>query len=283
MSPRSGNGTFRTMLPTTSHELFAAIDADDETAVRAALAGDPALARSRDDDGVSATMHALYHGRRAIAEAIAATLTELDIFEAAALARTARVEELVTRDRSLATALSPDGFTALHYPAFFGGDEAAETARVLLDAGADVNARSANGFSVLPLHSAVAGDHEAVAIALIEAGADAVVGHGPHVLRGVEFYRSRPIVYSLGNFLTYRGFNLSGPLGITGVLQLELAGDGAYRHGRLVPMVQVPRGGPVEDPTGAALLLIRDLSREDFGPTAAAIGPEGEILPPPVP
>ncbi|HYC32318.1 MAG TPA: CapA family protein [Gemmatimonadales bacterium] len=119
--------------------------------------------------------------------------------------------------------------------------------------------------------------------ALIEAGADAIVGHGPHVLRGIEFHRDRPIVYSLGNFLTYRGFNLSGPLGITGVLQLELAGDGGFRRGRLVPMVQIPQGGPVEDPTGAALVLVRDLSREDFGPSAAEVGPEGEILPPRVP
>ena len=58
--------------------------------------------------------------------------------------------------------------------------------------------------------------------AVVDAGADAVVGHGPHVLRGIELYRGRPIAYSLGNFLTYRGFNLSGPLGVTGVLQLEL-------------------------------------------------------------
>ena len=49
--------------------------------------------------------------------------------------------------------------------------------------------------------------------AVIDAGADAVIGHGPHVLRGIEFYRGRPIVYSLGNFLTYRGFNLDGPAG----------------------------------------------------------------------
>ena len=58
---------------------------------------------------------------------------------------------------------------------------------------------------------------------MIDAGADAVIGHGPHVLRGIEFYRGRPIAYSLGNFLTYRGFNLEGPLGVTGVLQLEFA------------------------------------------------------------
>ena len=61
--------------------------------------------------------------------------------------------------------------------------------------------------------------------AVIDAGADAVIGHGPHVLRGIEFYRGIPVFYSLGNFLTYRGFNLKGPLGITAVLQLEYAAD----------------------------------------------------------
>jgi|HubBroStandDraft_1064217.scaffolds.fasta_scaffold00039_62 poly-gamma-glutamate capsule biosynthesis protein CapA/YwtB (metallophosphatase superfamily) len=39
-----------------------------------------------------------------------------------------------------------------------------------------------------------------VAHAAIEAGADAVLGHHPHLLKGVEFHRGRPIFYSLGNF-----------------------------------------------------------------------------------
>ena len=117
--------------------------------------------------------------------------------------------------------------------------------------------------------------------AVIDAGADAVIGHGPHVLRGMEFYRGRLIAYSLGNFLTYRGFNLDGPLGITGVLQLEFAVDRALRRARLVPMVQLPRRGPAPDPDGAAIQLVRALSREDFGPSAAQISPSGEITPPP--
>lgn len=119
--------------------------------------------------------------------------------------------------------------------------------------------------------------------AVVDAGADAVVGHGPHVLRGVEFYRDKPIAYSLGNFLTYRGFNLSGPLGITGVLQLELAGDGTFRSARLLPMVQEPRAGPRADPAGTALDLVRSLSQDDFGPAAATVAPDGAILPPAVP
>jgi len=125
------------------------------------------------------------------------------------------------------------------------------------------------------------GDLRRWARAVIDAGADAVIGHGPHVLRGMEFYRGRLIAYSLGNFLTYRGFNLEGPLGITGVLRLEFAVDRTLRRARLVPMVQLPRRGPAPDPDGAAIQLVRTLSREDFGTTAAQISPSGEITPPP--
>jgi hypothetical protein len=125
------------------------------------------------------------------------------------------------------------------------------------------------------------GDLRHWARAVIDAGADAVIGHGPHVLRGIEFYRGRPIVYSLGNFLTYRGFNLDGPLGITGVLQLEFAPDRRLRRARLVPMAQRPRAGPEPDSTAAALDLVRRLSAEDFGPAAARIDAGGGITPPP--
>lgn len=124
------------------------------------------------------------------------------------------------------------------------------------------------------------GDLRRWARAVIDAGADAVIGHGPHVLRGMEFYRGRLIAYSLGNFLTYRGFNLAGPLGITGVLQLEFNGDSTLRKARLVPMVQPPRQGPVPDADRAALDLVRRLSQEDFGSTGAVITPTGEIRPP---
>ncbi len=124
------------------------------------------------------------------------------------------------------------------------------------------------------------GDLRAWARAVIDAGADAVVGHGPHVLRGIEFYQGKPIAYSLGNFLTYRGFNLAGPLGLTGVLQFELGPDRAWRRGRFVPMMQLPLAGPAPDSTRAALDLIRTLSREDFPDSAARFTEDGEILPP---
>ena len=114
----------------------------------------------------------------------------------------------------------------------------------------------------------------------LDAGADAVVGHGPHVLRGVEFHGGKPIVYSLGNFLTYRGFSLAPPLHLTTVLQLELAADGRFLGGRLVPAVQRSRAGPAPDPGGAALAFMRARTAEDFPETGARFGEDGRFTPP---
>ncbi len=157
---------------TTPAELFAAIDAGDGDAIAGLLIEDPSLAATRDPDGVSAPLHALYRGHPRIAELLADSMAELDVFEAAALSRPARVRALLTMDASLARAATPDGFTALHYPAFFGGPAASEISGLLLAAGANVNARSANDFDVLPLHSACAGNHDEVVAVLIAGGAD---------------------------------------------------------------------------------------------------------------
>src|SRR5690349_752381 len=123
----------------TADELIQAIYRGDGDAIAAALVEDPGLASARDGDGVSATMHALYRGRGEIAETIAAALPALDVFEAAAMGRAVLLGQIVARDPSLARGLSPDGFTALHYPAFFGRGDAVGASRALLAAGADPN------------------------------------------------------------------------------------------------------------------------------------------------
>ena len=167
----------------TADDLFAAIDAGQLDSVRAILDHEPALATSPDGDGVSAVMHALYRGQRPAAEAVAARLPSLDVFEAAALGRTEVVETLVRSEPALAAAWSTDGFTALHFAAFFGGGGAASA---LLGAGADPNLRSRNDLAVMPLHSAVAGGHGDVVAVLLDAGADPNVRqrHGWTPLQG---------------------------------------------------------------------------------------------------
>lgn len=127
------------------------------------------------------------------------------------------------------------------------------------------------------------GDLRRFARAVIDAGADAVVGHGPHVLRGIEFYRGRPIAYSLGNFVTWHGFNMTGVNALTGVLQLELNADGSFASGRFVPLRQVKWVGAVPDRRREALALVRRLTGLDFPGTGAVIANDGTFrAPPPV-
>lgn len=114
-------------------------------------------------------MAALYRGDRAGAEELARD-AELDINEAASLGRVERVRELLAADQTLATSRSSDGFTALHYAAFFG---TADVAAALLEHGADPTAVAENEMRVQPLHSAAAVDATDTARLLLDAGADA--------------------------------------------------------------------------------------------------------------
>ncbi len=118
--------------------------------------------------------------------------------------------------------------------------------------------------------------------ALVDAGADLVIGHGPHLLRGMEVYRRRLIAYSLGNFCTYARFNLSGALGRAVVLQAKLDADtGEFVGGRLHATYQEKPGGPRPDPECRGIKQIARLSREDFRFSAPSIGDDGRLLPAP--
>jgi uncharacterized protein len=117
---------------------------------------------------MSRILEALYRGDRTAAEE-AAKGAELDLHEAAALGDATKARELLAGDPALAAARSPDGFTPLHYAAFFG---TAETAAVLLEHGADPAAVAQNEMLVQPLHSAAAVNANETARLLLDAGAD---------------------------------------------------------------------------------------------------------------
>lgn len=119
------------------------------------------------------------------------------------------------------------------------------------------------------------GDSMRFAHAVVDAGADLVVGSGPHVLRGMEWYKGRLIAYSLGNFAGYKAFSLGGPLSTGGILRVTLRGDGKFETGRLVPTHLVGAGLPAIDPAEAAHGVVRTLSGEDFGARAAKISSDG--------
>jgi poly-gamma-glutamate capsule biosynthesis protein CapA/YwtB (metallophosphatase superfamily) len=116
--------------------------------------------------------------------------------------------------------------------------------------------------------------------AMVDAGADLVVGHSPHVLRGLEWYRGRLIAYSLGNFSGYYTLNTSGDLGTSAVLRVTLDSEGTFVKGRIVPVHLDGAGTPRLDSTHRAWQLLRQLSREDFGRRGARLSPSGAILSP---
>jgi ankyrin repeat protein len=121
---------------------------------------------------MSDVLQAIYRGDTGEAERLAAG-RELDVFEASALGRAERLRELLDEDPSLANAWAGDGFQPLGLASFFGHVDAA---RLLVERGAEVNSASRNPMKVMPLHSAAAAQDPVVryeiAKLLLEAGAD---------------------------------------------------------------------------------------------------------------
>ncbi len=151
-----------------NQDVIAAVEAGSIEDLRTLLAEDRSRASARDASGVSALMHALYRQRKDMVDLLRAGRDDLDIFEVASLGRPDLVEEYVDRDPRLANARSGDGFTPLHFAAFFGQES---VARVLLEHHADAAAVTLNSMQVMPLHSAAAGRNLAIARALLEHGA----------------------------------------------------------------------------------------------------------------
>jgi poly-gamma-glutamate capsule biosynthesis protein CapA/YwtB (metallophosphatase superfamily) len=121
------------------------------------------------------------------------------------------------------------------------------------------------------------GNEVAFSHAVVDAGADVVIGHGPHVLRGMEWYKGKLIAYSLGNFAGYKVFALGGPLSISGILRVTLRGDGKFESGTLVPTRLVGAGVPALDPAESAHGVVRTLSRQDFGGRGVKISANGNL------
>jgi len=67
----------------------------------------------------------------------------------------------------------------------------------------------------------------------VDAGADIVYGHGPHVPRAIEVYKDRFIAYSLGNFATYKRFLINGDMGLAPLIKIKVASDGAFVSGSI--------------------------------------------------
>jgi len=123
------------------------------------------------------------------------------------------------------------------------------------------------------------GDLRTFSHAVVDAGADLVLGHGPHVLRGMELYKDRLIAYSLGNFATYGRFNLSGNSGLGVILEVNMDPAGGFISGQLFPTRQIGQGIPTKDTQGRAIDLIRTLSHQDFPEYGIQVAQDGTIAP----
>jgi poly-gamma-glutamate capsule biosynthesis protein CapA/YwtB (metallophosphatase superfamily) len=124
------------------------------------------------------------------------------------------------------------------------------------------------------------GNAPAFAHAMIRAGADLVFGSGPHVLRGIEWYRKRPIVYSIGNLAATHTLSTSGSLANSALLRVTFDSEGGFVTGSIVPLRLVGGGTPVFDPGGASITRMRALSAADFGPRAMRLSASGRLSPP---
>jgi hypothetical protein len=122
------------------------------------------------------------------------------------------------------------------------------------------------------------GNVVAFAHTVIDAGADLVIGHGPHVLRAIEIYNKKLIAYSMGNFLTYGNMNISGVTGISAILKAELdEKTGDFLRGEIVPVRQIDRGIPVYDESFQAVELIKDLTVNDIPENGIIFTESGSI------
>ncbi len=114
---------------------------------------------------------------------------------------------------------------------------------------------------------------------MVDAGADLVLGHGPHVVRAMERYNDRLIAYSLGNFATYYGISVDGVKGVAPILVITVDGTGQFIEGQIHSTVQIRPAGPTLDEDQKALNLIRGLSNEDFGTPGITFHSDGRMVP----
>jgi ankyrin repeat protein len=150
-------------------DFISAVAAGDTVKVREMLEKEPSLIDSKDGNGVSALLTAVFRSRKSMVELLLSQRKELDIFEAASVGDTERVRQLVAGSPELVNAYAPYGFFPLGLATFFGH---LETVKALLASGADVNLQSRETMKVSALHSATAAGRLDIARLLLEAHAD---------------------------------------------------------------------------------------------------------------
>jgi ankyrin repeat protein len=154
---------------TTAQDFLAAVQAGNIAEVTQRLDAEPALVNARDENGLSAVLTAAYYQEPDIARLLVQRGAELNVFEACAVGELPRVQALLERQPDLINAYAPDGFQPLGLAAFFGH---AGLVEFLLEKGTQVNSPSRTSMRVMPLHSAIANRRTEIVRLLLDHGAD---------------------------------------------------------------------------------------------------------------
>ena len=122
------------------------------------------------------------------------------------------------------------------------------------------------------------GDVYKFARAVSDAGADLIIGHGPHVLRAMEIYNNSFIAYSLGNFVGYKQFSLAGNNGISAILQITLNDNLKIDSAKVIPIKLINGGIPVLDSSNEAIKKLNNYADLDFPNSGIKFNSEGEAI-----
>lgn len=110
---------------------------------------------------------------------------------------------------------------------------------------------------------------------MIDAGADLILGHGPHVPRALELYGNKLIAYSLGNFVGYGGLSSAAETGYSLILEVQMNRLGNFIAGQIIPVHIDAEGIPTLDRQFRTVKLVERLNRSDFPETPLTITPQG--------
>lgn len=131
-------------------------------------------------------------------------------------------------------------------------------------------------------HGESRGNPVAFANAAVESGAALVIGHGPHVVRAMQWRGDALVAYSLGNLVTYGPFSFREPMSRGALLCASVSGTGKVRDARVTSTRQKRPGLVARDRSGRAAALIDSLSRADFGDAGARVARDGAVRMPAV-
>lgn len=113
---------------------------------------------------------------------------------------------------------------------------------------------------------------------MIDAGADLVIGHGPHVPRAMEIYKGKLIAYSLGNFIGYQTLSTEGETGYSMILEVKMNPYGELVGSKIIPVRMNRQGIPQIDQRFTTVSLLRYLNKNDFPDNPIKINKKGEIV-----